>query len=59
MELCHLNVLVGETKFGEDSEITLQGSIVGLKYQKITLPFIGSGPCLMISHADVRIISLW
>ena len=56
MDMCKMVVITGETKRGEDSDISQQGSIAGLRYQQISLPFIGSGPCLMISHADVRLL---
>jgi hypothetical protein len=53
-EMCKLVVLVGETRRGEDSDITHQGSIVGLRYQQINIPFMGKGPCQMLSHSDVK-----
>jgi hypothetical protein len=52
--MCKLVVLVGETRRGEDSDITHQGSIVGLRYQQINIPFLGKGPCQMLSHSDVK-----
>ena len=53
MEMCKMIVITGETKRGEDSDISQQGSVVGLRCQHISLPFLGIGPGLMISHADV------
>ena len=50
-------VLAGETRRGEDSDITNQGSVVGLRYQIINVPLFGLGPSFMISHADVRLMS--
>jgi hypothetical protein len=53
--MAKLVLLVGETRRGEDSDITHQGSIVGLRYQSINVPFLGIGLCQMISHSDVRL----
>ena len=54
--MCKIIVLAGETRRGEDSDITNQGSVVGLRYQQINIPLLGLGPSFMISHADVRLM---
>lgn len=55
LDMSKLVLLIGETRRGEDSDITNQGNIVGIRYQSISLPFIGMGPCQMINHSDVII----
>lgn len=52
-DMCKIVVLAGETRRGEDRDITNMGSIVGLRYQQINIPLLGLGPSFMISHADV------
>ena len=54
--MCKIIVLAGETRRGEDSDITNQGSVVGLRYQQINIPLLGLGPSFMISHADVSLM---
>eukprot|EP00347_Sterkiella_histriomuscorum_P023951 403332820 len=50
---CKLILLAAETRAGDNSDITHQGQVVGLRVQNTNLPFLGVGPCQLITNADL------